>query len=146
MRSLRKIQEEDDQFNELHVTPQFQKYIAGKLSQILDKKLADTLSESQTIEQKHTVGCGSSSGGGVKLLRSSKNFLDIDFVENNTPKRKRVKQKQLNSEDFKEAAVEPQHILNQIEIKHWTKLYTKPHFVYKKNTATGEFVFYGNDQ
>lgn len=144
MKSLRKTQNDDDQFNELKVTPEFQRFVAKKLSQLLDAQLTEKITNKhrKTIKKRKS----DSGDGGVKLLKKSHVYLDIDFVpEAPTVDRKaRRKRRKIDDEDdelekVKAAAVEPERILAQTDIKHWAKLCTKPHFKYKQN-ETGSLV------
>lgn len=47
--------------------------------------------------------------------------------------------KKSEAEKVREAAVEPETILAKKDVKHWAKLYTKPHFRYNANEE-GELV------
>lgn len=136
--SLRKRQDEDDQFNELKVTPEFQKFVASKLSQILDKQLSSYSEVSDEKPRKKRK-----IKGGVKLLSSSQVYLDVNCVEvepvfKKVPIKKRPSESD-EAEMVREAAVTPETILKKEELKHWSKLYTKPHFKYKAN-ATGDLI------
>lgn len=144
--SLRKTQDDDtNKFNnELNVTPEFQKFVAKKLSQILEKQLSKDFDI--TANTKSIRKCKKDTkSSGVKLLHASKHYLDVDAdAENDGTRRKQVKLGKRHDdaddrEKCKEAAVDPQKILNREEIKHWAKSHSKPHFVYRKNAA-GEFV------
>lgn len=139
-KSLRKTEEDANQFNnDLGVTPEFQKFVAKKLTQLLDETLIEQEIHGK-VRKKRKIK------GGVKLLKQSEVFLDADYVENPIilPKQDRLKAKTKNDsqdemERIREAAVEPEGILSGDDVKHWTKLYTKPHFKYKKN-STGNLV------
>lgn len=79
---------------------------------------------------------------GVKLLRNSAVFLDVDAVESEPQHRKKkIERRKVECEtaDVREAAVDPERILSKKDIKDWAKLYTKPHFEYRKN-ARGDLV------
>lgn len=136
LKSLRKIQDEDDQFNELKVTPEFQKFVAGKLEQLLDKQLS-TCTRNEKPAKKHKTN------GGVKLLRDSQVYLDTEQSEPIHRKvqigRGRKDDSKSETEKVREAAVDVERILGKEEVKHWAKLYTKPHFRYKANQK-GELV------
>lgn len=107
--------------------------------QLLDKKLS---SATTTHTPENNIAKRRKINGGVKLLRDSQVYLDIDYVQQSESVHRKVRierrrengDMQISEEEkVREAAVEPESILEKVDIKHWAKLYTKPHFKYKAN-------------
>lgn len=76
---------------------------------------------------------------GIKLLSSSKKFLSTTDVYTVYEKKsiKRKKCHELVEDDdamskFREAAIEPEHILNKLDTKAWVSKRPEPEFKYKK--------------
>ncbi|CAH1959373.1 unnamed protein product [Acanthoscelides obtectus] len=135
--SLRKCKDEDEQFNLLKVTPQFQQYVSKQLDTILDSSLKYKKLKVSTA----TVDCKRSTkeySGGVKLFHTSETVLDdssVDF-EDISSKSFSIEYKKLkvdvDEESFKEVVVTGEDILSRESTKHWSKRGKAPMFEYKK--------------
>lgn len=133
--SLRKNKDDDEQFNILGVTPEFQNYIAKHLSIILDKKL-ERVTKSKFTNQKYLK---SNTAGGIKLFSSSTIFIEDSVAEFNV-KRACFKKQQKNfqklivdKDDFKNLAVSAEQILLKEDLKYWSNRSKGQVFSYKKN-------------
>lgn len=147
-KSLRYQNEEDDQFNNLNVTPEFQNFVAKRLSKFLEEQLTSRMHNSPYVKKKKRKRFKT----GVRLFRNSKDYLDVTEVENeinvqlsNVTKptiTKRNCDPDLNNESNKicEAAVSPEDILSKKEVQHWSNRSKAPVFRYKK-TSSGELQY-----
>lgn len=135
--SLRPSKEDDDNFNILRTTPEFQKHIAKHLTNLLDKKLGKKIKldfSEQNLRKKQRVG-------GIKLFSDSKYYLDSCgdeikvFKKDKYPK----KYKQLITEEqLQNLAVSGETIIQKKDTKHWSNRTKGKVFFYKKNNH-GEF-------
>lgn len=140
--SLRSRKDEDEQFNDLDVTPQFRKHVADKLSEIIERRLTKQI---RHVYDDEPV-LKSETESGIRLFRESRVHLKTDVDDIPTVKAKKPKIQRRNCEDaivreserIKEAAVDPEKVLSQDEVKFWAKTNTKPHFRYRKD-ENGQF-------
>ncbi|XP_076257077.1 uncharacterized protein LOC143194285 [Rhynchophorus ferrugineus] len=122
--SLRRSQDEYEQFNIFHVTPEFQSYVAKQLSAILEKRLEQELTTVDDIEPERKK-----TKSYVKLFSDSKHFLKIKdkYKVPVNPKKtnteKDLKKKvdtEISEEILKQVAVNPEDILNKTDTKFWS--------------------------
>lgn len=134
--SLRKCKDENEQFNTLGVTPEFQKYIGKQLSAILDEKL-EKIIKSKVSNEKPVNG-NNQTAGGIKLFSDSEYFLELNEnqVDGNIKHvkntRKLTKKLQINEEDLKSLAVSGEAILKKEDLKYWSNRTKGKVFSYKK--------------
>ncbi|XP_011706149.1 PREDICTED: uncharacterized protein LOC105461348 isoform X2 [Wasmannia auropunctata] len=126
----------EDKFTNFGVTATFQSFIAKKLDEILDRTIE--LESSETInccgkqrQRKHN-------NFGIKLLNTSKKLLTVKVGEEYTEKEKRSKRNRQIAEDdealskFREAAIDAEYILSQVDTKAWVNKRPEPEFKYKR--------------
>ncbi|XP_057670271.1 protein CUSTOS-like [Diorhabda carinulata] len=134
--SLRKTVDENEQFNFLKVTPEFQKYVAKQLSFILDKQLEKNINyaveDKVDRKKKKTTS-------GVKLFYNSDKLLKAGKSEE-LPIEKPVKKFAVKrnilvkEEDLKSITVSGAEILSQKDIKYWSnRTKSKKLFNYKQD-------------
>ncbi|XP_050302560.1 uncharacterized protein LOC126740530 [Anthonomus grandis grandis] len=133
--SLRKVQDDDEQFNLFRVTPEFQIYVAKHLSRALEEKLLTLLKPMKSIENSKVKKHKS----GVKLFRDSKKFLKIEKYDASLVLNKQtisVKPRKhiqkVDEEDIKSLAISPEIILNKTETEHWSTRSKAPVYSYKR--------------
>lgn len=142
--SLRKSQDEDEQFNVFHVTPEFQTYVAKQLSSILEKRLQKELRTADDVEPERKK-----IKSYVKLFRDSKHFLKITDkyevpVNLKKPNTKKYLNKKIDigvkEEILKQIAVNPEDILNKTDTKFWSNR-TKSNKVFNyKRVSDGTLI------
>lgn len=147
-KSLRKIYDEDEQFNFLKVTPGFQHHIAKRLSSYLEERLSKKMSkvEDDLPANYHKRNCG------IKLFKNSSDY--INNIEQSSGVTVKVRRKERNkrkvesdcdtsSEDedskVRKVAVSATQILNGSETKHWSNRSKAEVFRYRK-TKTGQLI------
>ncbi|XP_056647536.1 protein CUSTOS-like [Diorhabda sublineata] len=134
--SLRKTVDENEQFNFLKVTPEFQKYVAKQLSFILDKQLEKNINyaveDKVDRKKKKTTS-------GVKLFYNSDKLLKAGKSEElpiDQPVKKFVVKRNIlvKEEDLKSITVSGAEILSQKDIKYWSnRTKSKKLFNYKQD-------------
>lgn len=126
-----------DKFTNFCVTDTFQKFIANKLDEILEKtiKLKRNKTTECLIKQKRKRNKNS----GIKLLSTSKKFVTTKEITKLLTKHKEKLERcsQIVEDDdsllkFQEAAVSPESILDQSDMIVYNSKYSKPEFKYKK--------------
>lgn len=152
-KSLRKIYDDDEQFNFLNVTPGFRKHIAKRLSSYLEEQLSKKLSKVED-DLPLEVQKNNNHKSGIKLFKnSSECIVDIDEevsgVTMKVRRKERIKRKVpsgcdgTSSEDedskVRKVAVSPTQILNGSEIKHWSNRSKAEVFRYRK-TKAGQLI------
>lgn len=138
--SLRKVQDEDEQFNLFRVTPEFQNHVAKHLSKALEQKLQKLLTSATHIDniprKKRRKSC-------VKLFKSSKKFLKIDknnIEDTSSDKTNLVHRpfskvgEQVDETLLKQVAVDPQAILSKKDTKFWSNRSKAPIYNYRKSS------------
>ncbi|XP_019696258.1 uncharacterized protein LOC105182323 isoform X1 [Harpegnathos saltator] len=136
-KSLRTNLKEKNQFINFGVTTTFQNFVAKKLDEMLERII-------DTKQYKTTDYCMKSQRkrsekSGIKLLSSSKKFLSTTetYPVHEKKSKKRKNCYELVEDDdaiskFREAAVDPGHILNKLDTKAWTNKRPEPEFKYKR--------------
>ncbi|KAI4454320.1 integrator complex subunit 2 [Holotrichia oblita] len=140
--SLRPIKDDQEQFNLLDVTPEFQKFVAKRLGEYLEKDLQKRLTFD--IKYKPRKRCKKA---GVKLFRNSSDFISLkkDIVDELKLKRVEIKRRTIESDDtgesakIKSCAVDPNDILSRRETEFWTPRRKGEVFDYKR-TQNGQLV------
>ncbi|XP_031834204.2 uncharacterized protein LOC116427689 [Nomia melanderi] len=124
---------QNDKFENFGVTPSFQKYVAGKLDEIIEKSIK--------IKNKKKGNClvteqqDTDSKSGIKLLNSSVEFLIAEDEPEILPKRRKIKttiDEKAILLKCKEVAVDPERILSKTDTKAWTSKRKEPEFKYKR--------------
>ncbi|KAH1011689.1 hypothetical protein HUJ04_001007 [Dendroctonus ponderosae] len=142
--SLRKTQDEDEQFNLFRVTPEFQQHVAKHLSQIIEDKLQKL---TKIVENKDSVPTQKKRKAGVKLFSNSDKVLKVIKV-NNLEKQCLPRARPLNlkrayepidESALKEVAVSSEDILSQKETKSWSNRSKAPVYHYKQS-SDGQLV------
>ncbi|CAG9770079.1 unnamed protein product [Ceutorhynchus assimilis] len=138
--SLRKQQDDDEQFNLFRVTPEFQNYVAKHLSKTLEEELQKVLKSVKDTCLKKKAR----KSGGIKLLSNSEKFLRIDksssvnnrSLESAQLVRKKILKKveDIDEAELKRVVVEPADILSKKDTKCWSTRSKAPIFNYKKNS------------
>lgn len=145
---MRYKKETDDQFNTLNVTPEFQNFVAKRLSDFLEQQLKSRLEVKKNVTETKCRKLKT----GVKLFHDSNCYLEVTESENVnnglTTKIKRPKitkrscdtDNQNESAKVNEVAVSPEYILNKTETKHWSNRSKAPVFNYRK-ISSGELIY-----
>lgn len=133
--SLRPIKDDQEQFNLLDVTPEFQKFVAKRLGEYLEKdlqkKLAFDIKYKPRKQRKK---------GGVKLFHNSDDFISLkkDVVNELKLKRVEIKRRTVESDvadetvKIKSCAVDPNDVLNRKGTEFWTARKKGEVFDYKR--------------
>ncbi|XP_018047141.1 PREDICTED: uncharacterized protein LOC108686379 isoform X2 [Atta colombica] len=126
-----------DEFTNFGVTVTFQNFIAKKLDEILERTIEIENGEilNYCDEQKWKKDKSS----GIKLLSTSKNLLTITKIkEECTGHKKKSKRNRQTVEDdetsskFREAAIDPEYILNKLDLEAWVNKRPESEFKYKR--------------
>lgn len=137
--SLRKKQDEDEQFNLFRVTPEFQRYIAKHLSKTIEEKLQKL---SKTFESNDSVPTQKKRKAGVKLFSNSEKVLrtiKVSKLESHRlPRARPLNLKRgyepIDEATLREVAVSSEDILNQNETKSWSTRSKAPVYHYKQSS------------
>ncbi|XP_076294179.1 uncharacterized protein LOC143215706 [Lasioglossum baleicum] len=131
-KSLRPDLEEKERFENFGVTATFQKYVAKKLDEIIEKsiKIKNKHHNSLTTDTEST-----DNNSGIKLLSSSVEFVTAEEQQEKLPQKRKIKVS--IDEDAvmlkcREVAVDPEKILSKSGTKAWTSKRGEPEFKYKK--------------
>jgi len=129
---------QEDRFINFGVTATFQSFIAKKLDEILEQIIELESNEITNYcgEQKRKRNKKS----GIKLLSTSKKLLNVTKVKKDYTKHKKRSKRNReiveNDEDasskFREAAVDPEHLLSKLDTKAWVNKRPEPEFKYKR--------------
>lgn len=148
---MRKVYDDDEQFNFLKVTPGFRNHIAKRLSSYLEEQLSKKMSSNEAkfpvkVLKNNNNKCG------IKLFKNSTDYIDeIDQCSSVTVKIKRKERKKRKLENgcdtssddedskVRKVAVSPTQILNGSETKHWSNRSKAAVFRYHK-TKAGQLV------
>jgi len=120
--SLRPHCNKEERYNELHVTPEFQAFVAKHLVKIIDRQLDEFCGDS-TSSVVHNGNTRARASGGIRLFRSSSRYLSADTV----PGYKKAKRRVVHEEDEDElkkcraAAVSPEWVMSRKEVSSWEK-------------------------
>ncbi|XP_060534201.1 uncharacterized protein LOC132706728 [Cylas formicarius] len=144
--SLRKNKDEDEQYNFFRVTPEFRGFVAKRLARSLDDYLESLLVDTSEVVFPRKQ----SKNSGIRLFTSSESFLKIKKLSKNVSVcdrkviKRQVSLKPYNSEKvsndvLRQLAVNPDDILSQKEVKHWSTRSKGQVFRYKQ-TKGGQLV------
>jgi hypothetical protein len=120
--SLRPHFNKEEQYNELHVTPEFQAFVAKHLVKIIDRQL-DEFHGDSTSSLVHNGNTRAQANGGIRLFQSSSRYLSADTI----PGYKKAKRRVVHKEDEDEltkcraAAVSPEWVMSRKEVSCWEK-------------------------
>lgn len=120
--SLRPQFNKEQQYNELHVTPEFQAFVAKHLVKIIDRQLNEFHGDS-TSTLVHDRNTRAQPSGGIRLFRSSSRYLSAET----RPSYKKAKRQVVQEEDEDEVkkcrsvAVSPEWVMSQKEVSGWEK-------------------------
>ncbi|EGI63243.1 hypothetical protein G5I_08271 [Acromyrmex echinatior] len=125
-----------DEFTNFGVTATFRSFIAKKLDEILERTIEMENSEIPNYcdEQKWKKDKSS----GIKLLSTSKNLLTITKIKEECieHKKKSKRNRQTVEDDetskFREAVIDPEYILNKLELEAWVNKRPESEFKYKR--------------
>ncbi|KYN40906.1 hypothetical protein ALC56_04797 [Trachymyrmex septentrionalis] len=126
-----------DEFTNFGVTATFQSFIAKKLDEILERTIEMESSEVPNYynEQKWKKD----KSFGIKLLSTSKNLLTIAKIKEECMKhKKKSKRNRQTVEDdetssrFQEAVIDPEYILNKLDLEAWVNKRPESEFKYKR--------------
>ncbi|KYQ53768.1 hypothetical protein ALC60_07251 [Trachymyrmex zeteki] len=134
--SLKISSKQGDEFTNFGVTATFQSFIAKKLDEILERTIEMESSEIPNYcdEQKRRKDKSS----GIKLLSTSKKLLTIAKIEEECTehKKKSKRNKQIGEDDetskCQEAVIDPEYILNKLDLKAWVNKRPESEFKYKR--------------
>ncbi|XP_018375389.1 PREDICTED: uncharacterized protein LOC108769088 [Trachymyrmex cornetzi] len=126
-----------DEFTNFGVTATFQSFIAKKLDEILERTIEMESNEisNYCAEQKQRKD----KSYGIKLLSTSKNLLTIAKIKEECMEhKKKSKRNRRTVEDdkisskFREAVIDPEYILNKLDLKAWVNKRPESEFKYKR--------------
>ncbi|XP_069683936.1 protein CUSTOS [Periplaneta americana] len=117
--SLRPQLDKERQYNDLHVTPEFQSFIAKHLTKIIDRQLVEYNTDLSSLQN----GNFSQSDGGVRLFGCSSSYLCAETNPSYKRKKRKVQKEDENEEleKCKEVSVSPDWILSKEETIAWVK-------------------------
>lgn len=120
--SLRPHFNKEERYNELHVTPEFQAFVAKHLVKIIDRQLDEFHSDS-TSSLVHNGNTRAQANGGIRLFRSSSRYLSADTILDYKKAKRRVVHEQNEDELTKcqAAAVTPEWVMSRKEVSCWEK-------------------------
>ncbi|KDR22463.1 uncharacterized protein LOC110826880 isoform X2 [Zootermopsis nevadensis] len=120
--SLRPQLDTEQQFNELHVTPEFQAFVAKHLVRIIDRQLDEFHVDGSTCFGQNGDTEGQPSGG-IRLFGSSSSYLSAET----TAPHKKEKRRGVQEEDehelekCKTVAVSPEWVISRKNTFGWEK-------------------------
>ncbi|XP_076644753.1 uncharacterized protein LOC143354489 [Halictus rubicundus] len=132
-KSLRPDLEQKEKFENFGVTPSFQKYVAKKLDEIIEKSIK--IKNKIEHDSVATSTESSDNNSGIKLLSSSVEFLTAEEQLEELPRKRKAKvsiDENATMLKCREVAVDPGKILSKSDTKAWTSKRGEPEFKYKK--------------
>lgn len=140
--SLRPVKDDQEQFNLLDVTPEFQKFVAKRLGDYLEKELQKRLASKIEYKPKRKR-----KETGIKLLSNSKSYISLKEENCGTlnAKKMEIRQRTIDHENVdedvkvKSCAVSPDDVLNKKGTEFWTERRKSEVFCYKR-TKNGQLV------
>ncbi|XP_078036998.1 uncharacterized protein LOC144470064 [Augochlora pura] len=132
-KSLRHDLNKEERFENFGVTPTFQKYVAKKLDEIIEKSII--VKDKKDHSSIATTTDSTDNSTGIKLLSSSVEFLTAEREPEVLPKRRKVEvtiDEVATLSRCKEVAVDAERILSKKDTKAWTSKRGEPEYKYRK--------------